>query len=96
MKRTGNPIAAKYASGTLAESDLNPRLELLRPLLRSLPRTTGEVLVHGVGAFCIDCGGRDSNIMIRKHRRNCPHMAWFKALETLGEMLGAETKGRKK
>jgi hypothetical protein len=78
-------------------STLTMNFEVLRPLLRSLPRTAGERIIPGLNAVCLDCGARDKQIMIRKHRKNCPDRAWFRALEALTQMLGPEpSKGRKK
>lgn len=71
-------------------------LEILRPLLRSRPNTSGEIMIPGLDAVCLDCGARDDQVMIRKHRKNCPHTAYFKALTALAAILGPEKKRRNK
>lgn len=64
-------------------------LELLAPLLDSRPRT--DIVRYGNmetgGWMCTGCGVRVKQLMIRKHRRECPWKAHYTAIETLRNML---------
>jgi hypothetical protein len=67
--------------------------QALRPLMWQ-PCPLGNTWV-GLGikvnpkyALCISCGAKDAHVMIRKHKRGCPYIAWCKALELFREILG--------
>ena len=93
MKLRGSQPPSFPLSGV---KTLTLNFEVLRPLLRSRPRANGETTIPDLGAVCLDCGARDKQILIKKHHRNCPHQAWFKALGALDKMLGPEPERRKK
>lgn len=67
-------------------------IEFLRPLLDSRPNLSGEEYVEVLSgkkkAICLSCGARDHMIMIRRHKRGCPWVNWWKALEKLRSELG--------
>lgn len=67
-------------------------LEVLRPLLNSRPDRWGETFVRsgmkGSSAICLACGATDKMIMIKKHKKDCPIIAHWKAVTALRKMLG--------
>jgi hypothetical protein len=67
------------------------RIESLRPLLDSQPNLLGEEYVEVLSgkkkAICFSCGARDDMVMIRKHKKDCKWVAYWKALELLRQML---------
>lgn len=69
-------------------------LEVLRPLLSCVPKyLQGERILDCLPgekkAMCLSCGARDTMVMIRKHKKNCPWQAFWKAHDALRHMLGA-------
>ena len=65
-------------------------LEVLRPLLESLPPFQwGKLLVGGDfdKAICLSCGAMDDMIMIREHRPDCAYKAHWRAIDALQRML---------
>lgn len=72
-------------------------VEVLRPLLHSLPRSGGETFVGPFNeedggaayALCLSCGAKGKQIMLKKHKPGCEHIAHWDAVEALRRLLGA-------
>ena len=62
---------------------------VLAPLLDSVPRSQGEAYA-GKLAFCLSCGATDKVAMIGKHKKGCPYVAHWRAVEALRNLLGVE------
>ncbi len=75
-------------------------LELLRPLLTSIPRGLGEQYVGETTAtrrpsvICLSCGATDNNAMIKKHKSKCRYVAHWKAVEYLRGLFGDALPGK--
>lgn len=72
-------------------------LKALAPLLDSRPRDVlvlaGDRLSGGKfgdnGYYvCTGCGGTCRQLMMRRHKKGCPWVAHYKAIEKLQEILG--------